>query len=54
LGAERDNAIQAARGAYLQTFGYELYMQAIGERPLTPKVPETIKYDVPDQPDQDH
>jgi RHS repeat-associated protein len=55
-GSERANAIQAARAAYLNTFGLEMYYQATGERPLKPKVTSKIKFgdpvDNPDQQDQ--
>lgn len=52
-GAERDNAIGAARSAYLQTFGYDLYTQAIGERPLKPEVKSKIKFGDPVQDQQE-
>jgi RHS repeat-associated protein len=53
-GAERDNAISAARSAYLDTFGLQLYLQAVGERPLTPKVESEIKFGQPVEKPEDN
>lgn len=51
-GAERNNAINAVQSAYLNTFGWQLYYQAIGEQPTTPVVKSKINFGPPvDNPD---